>query len=103
MELYKKLPSHLQTIVDRKIHEINFYPTLKQIELPVPTCELCNTTEGQIDIYNPGWIEICKTCIKPCHYKMLTLNENALILAFQTEALKPLYKTTVFSRSSFEI
>ncbi len=84
MEIYKKLPSDLQRIVDRKIHEINFYETLEQFVLPTRECDICGIEDESMDIYNPGWIELCKACVQPCHRKMLTVTESMVINIFRT-------------------
>ena len=94
MEIYKKLPTDLQKKVDRMLHEINFYETLKEFQLPIATCDICKceSSEG-INIYNPGFVELCKACIQPCHYKMVTLNETTLIKIFQCIYLSPFFDT----------
>ena len=79
--------------MDRRVHEIRFFQTLKEIELPVPTCAFCNTTDGPLDIYNPGFIEICKACeftqtlwtlmFRPCGRSVTDLIYNAVDLRTQ--------------------
>src|SRR5689334_20404394 len=99
MEIYRRLHTiAIQRIIDKKIHEINFYQSLKkQISLNI-YCNICDSKNPVNWHYASHWhytsirdMFVCNECHHDEYDEVLKIyepiSENALIESFRSEKL----------------